>query len=391
MTDKTAASPVPEPRRWWAGLSLRLVLSHLAVAVIGGLSTYLVVRWLAPAIFDHSIAQGTGVPGAGHGPQAGMGLRAQVSAAVNQALLIGTGVGLAVALIAGVLIARRLSKSVRQLRAATRRIASGNYQAAVPRASITELSELSSDVAELGSTLASTEARRVRLLGEVAHEMRTPLTVIDGYVEAMIDQVLPAGPTELGQVSAEVRRLRRLAEDLSLLSRAEEQRLRIDLTPGDLGQVVNDAVQRLVPQADDAAIRLSVSVPPLPLRATFDADRIAQVVTNVVGNALRATPAGGSVQVVAQRIDDRAVITVTDTGEGLAGDDLERIFDRFYRVGGRRTNPSADTGSGIGLTISRRIMQAHAGHLVAFSQGPGTGSRFTIELPARDSRPRDDA
>ncbi|MDP2773606.1 MAG: HAMP domain-containing sensor histidine kinase, partial [Nocardioides sp.] len=224
------------------------------------------------------------------------------------------------------------------------------------------------------------ETRRVHLIGEVAHEMRTPLTVIDGYVEAMIDGVLPASPEKLSEVSEEVRRLRRLSESLSALSRAEEARLDLHLQGGDLGEIAQAAAERLRPQADDAGVRLDVAAATTALTVQVDRDRVAQLVTNLVGNALRATPPGGRVTVSCRRDGAWGEVEVADTGEGLAPEDLDRVFERFYRVPGRR-RADHDTGSGIGLTIARGIVRAHGGELVARSEGPGRGASFIARVP----------
>jgi histidine kinase len=220
----------------------------------------------------------------------------------------------------------------------------------------------------LGATLAETEARRTRLLGEVAHEMRTPLTVLDGHLEGMVDGVIPVAPQTVATLQAETRRLRRLSDDLSALSRAEEGRLGIVRQPIDLAQVAARAAQRLRPQADDADLTLVVDSP-TPTMVSADADRIAQVVTNLVGNALRATPAGGRVEVRIGVDGAHAVVAVTDTGE------------RFYRVPGARRGGSGESGSGIGLTISRGIALAHDGTLTAASPGPGQGATLTLRIP----------
>jgi histidine kinase len=361
-------------------LGVRLVLSHLLVAVAGGVTTFLVVRALAPALFDASLH---GNPNPGQGRFGGQGqnqmLRDQFAAAVDQSLLIGSLVGAALAAVLGALLAYRVIRPLARVRRATRDIARGNYDQAVALPRETELAELAGDVNTLGRALAETESRRVRLLGEVAHEIRTPLTVIDGYVEGMIDGVLPTTPVELMQVSEEVRRLRRLSEDLATLSKAEEGRLPIVPAPVDLRDVVTAAATRLRPQAEDAGLTLAVDTGADPLPVQADADRIAQVVTNLVGNALRATGAGGRVGVTCSRTQREAVISVSDTGVGLDPADLERVFERFYRVPGRRA--PGDTGSGIGLTIARGIVAAHGGSIAATSGGAGTGATFTVRLP----------
>ena len=363
-------------------LSVRLVVSHLTVAVLGALATFVIVRQLAPALFDETLRRGQGggprVPGQGFGQNAG--LREQFAASVDQALLIGALVGAAVAAIFGIVAASRLVRPLGRLRDATRRIAEGDYDTAVAVPRDAELADLANDVNRLGRSLAETEARRLRLLGEVAHELRTPLTVIDGYVEGMIDGVLPTDTASLAHVGEESRRLRRLADDLSALSRAEEGRLQLAMVPIDVRLVVVSAAERLRPQVQDAGLTLRVEGGADPIMVTADADRIGQVVTNLVGNAIRATPEGGSVSVTCVVSGAWVDVAVTDTGEGLAEADLQRVFERFYRVRGR-TSEANDSGTGIGLTISRGIVRAHGGELRAASDGLGAGATFTARIP----------
>ncbi|MEI2730889.1 MAG: HAMP domain-containing sensor histidine kinase [Dermatophilaceae bacterium] len=360
-------------------LVVRLVLSHLLVAVLAATATFLVVRLLAPALFDESIrmspmGQGPG----GMGGQAGA-LRQQFGDAVDQALLVGAIVGAGAAAGFGAVAAYRLLEPLRAVRAAARDIAAGRYDTSVPAPRERELAELADDINRLGHALDETETRRVRLLGEVAHEMRTPLTVIDGHVEGMIDGVLPTSATELGLLSDEVRRLRRLAEDLSMLSRTDEGRLEIVMARVDLAQVAGRAVERMRPQAEDAGLTLTVDgAAAAPVVA--DADRLAQVLTNLVGNAIRATGPGGRIDVVCRASGSDALVTVADSGEGLDPADLERVFERFYRSPGHRT-PGPDRGSGIGLTIARGIARAHGGEVSAASPGRGRGATFTVRVP----------
>ncbi|MDN5798178.1 MAG: HAMP domain-containing histidine kinase [Intrasporangium sp.] len=376
--------------RFLTRLDLRLVISHVLVAVVGGAVTFLLVRGLAPNIFDREThmmdGRHGGMPGGmpGAGPGLGQQVRDQFVSAVDSALVIGVLAGLVAAGLFGAYAAYRLTRPLAALGVATREIAGGHYAVTIPQPGTLELDALADDVRTLAHALQETETRRTRLLSEVAHEMRTPLTVLDGYLEGMIDEVLPATPQTLAQMSGETRRLRRLAEDLSALSRAEEGRLELAPHLTDLRQVVVAAVERLVPQAEDAGVTLTLSRGPGTVPVTVDADRVAQVVTNLVGNALQATPSGGRVTVDVATEASHAVASVTDTGEGLAPADLERIFERFYRVPDRRRSGepgSGQGGSGIGLTISRRIAEAHGGTLVATSPGRGRGATFTLTLP----------
>ena len=367
-------------------LPVRLFISYAAVIVIGAAVTYVTVRLLAPTLFDqHMNMLGGDHMGMGPGGQSGTAGSAHSAfiSALTTALLVGVLASVAAAGLAAAFVTSRLLRPLNAVRAATRRIAAGHYQASVPVPEVPELAALAGDVNTLAAALASTEARRTRLLGEVAHEMRTPLTALGGYVEGLIDGVFAPEPEILGAVSDELRRLGRLADDLSALSRAEEQRLELHPADADLAGLARRAAGRLAPQFADRHVTLAVHAAGLlPVRA--DPDRITQVLTNIIGNALAATPAEGAVTVRARAAGKRAEVSVTDTGAGLAASDLERVFERFYRASGQ---PRRSSGSGIGLTIARNIARAHGGEVTASSPGPGRGATFVLMLPLRTSTP----
>jgi signal transduction histidine kinase len=365
-------------------LPWRLFASYAVVILAGAAVAYVTVRLLAPALFDHQMSMlgrgGHGMPGMGAGPGGeSQNVRGAFLSALTRALLVGMVASIAVAGLAAAFVTRRLTRPLTAVRDATRLIAAGHYQARVPVPAEPELAALATDVNTLAGVLARTETRRTRLLGEVAHEMRTPLTAIEGYLEGLIDGVFTPEPEVLGAISDELRRLRRLADDLSALSRAEEQQLDLHPVGTDLAGLAERAATRLAPQFSDAGIGLNVQAPgPLPVHA--DPDRITQVLTNILGNALTATPEGGSVTVTARATTQHAQVSITDTGAGLAPRDLERIFERFYRAPGP---PRRSSGSGIGLTIARNITRAHGGDIIASSPGPGHGATFTVTLPLR--------
>ncbi|MEZ5080457.1 MAG: HAMP domain-containing sensor histidine kinase [Thermoleophilia bacterium] len=355
-------------------LVVRLVLSHLLVVAVGAVVTFVVVRQLAPVLFEDRVPGS----GAGGGPRqgSGPGLRQTVADSVTAALLVGAGVGITVGAIVGLFAARGLLRPLERVRSATRRLADGNYGERVAAPAEVELAALADDVNHLAAALEETEQRRMRLIGEVAHEMRTPLTVIEGYTEGMVDGVIEATPAQLAQIGDEVRRLRRLSEDLSALSRAEERRIELETATMSLLGVADAVVARLRPQAEaqDTALDLTGD-PDVVIEA--DAGRVGQVVTNLVGNALRATAPGGRVELSVSSGGGTARLEVTDTGVGLQPGDLERVFERFYRA----PNSTGSGGSGIGLTIARGIMRAHGGDLVAASPGVGGGATFTATFP----------
>ncbi len=364
-------------------LSVRLIASHVLVAVVGAATAFIVVRLVAPALFDESLRHGQGMGWGVGGPGQGMAqqLREAFASAVDRANLIAALAAVLSAGAVGAFAADRLLGPLRRIGAATRRIAAGHYDERVGPMNERELSALADDVNRLGSALARTEAARVRLLGEVAHEMRTPLTVIEGYAAGMRDGMMPLSGENLEVITGETGRLRRLADDLSALSRSAEHRFELVPRPHELGAVVARASERLRPQAREAGVELVLDLPGTPAPAVVDDARIAQLMTNLIRNALRATPPGGRVTVSVAPLPEGGgtSVSVCDTGVGLAPDDVERVFERFYRVEG--TMPGRDGGSGIGLTIARDIARAHGGDLVASSAGLGLGATFVATLP----------
>ncbi len=277
-------------------------------------------------------------------------------------------------------VTRRILRPINDVRTATKRLAAGHYDERVTPPRELELAALAADVNQLAAALETTERRRAQLISEVAHEMRTPLTTISGYVEGIMDGVFSPTDELLATVSEETARLERLVSDLATLSRAEENALPLQITREDLGALATAVAARLRPQFEDQHVTLDVQ-DGVVLPVDVDRDRVIQVITNLVGNALTYTPAGGRVVVESSERAGEATVTVRDTGIGIADDDLRLIFERFYRV---PDLPRPPGGSGIGLTIARSIARAHRGDITASSPGRGLGSTFTLELPLAD-------
>ena len=364
--------------RRFRSVRARLALSHLAVVAVGAVSVVLVARAVAPVSFEnHMAAMGmTGMAG-----MMANDLRESFDAAVGQALLVSVAVSVTVAVAAAVLASRRMAAPIDRVRAASRRLAEGNYSERIEEPSELELAALARDVNHLAATLEHTEERRARLLGEVSHELRHPIATLQGYLEAMLDGVLEPSPDILAAMASEAGRLNRLATDLNLVSCAEEGVLPLDRRPTELTTLIGSIVKRLEPQFLDEGVEISVRPGPA-LVVDVDPDRVAQILTNIVGNALTYTPAGGSVTVAWAPTPSAVDITVTDTGRGMTREDLDRVFERFYRA-----DRSAPGGTGVGLTIARSLARLHDGDVTAASPGEGAGSTFTITLPRpTDSR-----
>lgn len=285
-------------------------------------------------------------------------------------------IGLTAAAISAALVswrvARRLATPLDAVGAATRDLAAGRYGVRVPESDVHELDSLATDVNQLAQELDTIEQRRLRLIGDVAHELRNPLSTIEGTMEALLDGVMPADDETHARIGREAARLRRLADDLSSLSAAGELSV-LDHQVVDVGDVATDVVSQLEPQAAATGLSLTLQAPG-PARIRGDRDRLTQVLMNVVGNAVQYTDAGG----IAVRVSTTAglvVIEVEDSGRGLANEDLARVFERFHRVDDQFTD-----GTGVGLAIAKLIVEAHGGRILARSSGLGSGSTFRIEL-----------
>jgi signal transduction histidine kinase len=231
----------------------------------------------------------------------------------------------------------------------------------------------------MAASLARTETMRQQLIADVSHELKTPLASIKGYMEGLQDGVIPATPETFQLVRREADRLQRLVYDLQEPSRAEAGAVPLTVQPHVPAELVSTVIARLQPQFAEKNVTLTADVPVDLPAVGADADRIEQVLTNLLGNALQYTPDGGAVTVTARSSGDGVEFSVQDTGLGLRPDDLTRIFQRFYRVDKSRSRASG--GSGIGLTIARHIIEAHSGRIWAESPGPHQGSTFYFTLP----------
>ena len=296
--------------------------------------------------------------------------------ALDRALLIGLLVSVVIAVALAAVVSGRIMKPIARIRSGARRLAAGHYDERIPLPADAELSELAEDFNELATALQETELRRMQLVSEVAHELRTPLTTIQGYMEGLIDGVIEPGDEIYASVADEAARLQRVAADLSLLSRIEEGAVAFDFKTTDLAAIAEKVAGRLRQQYDDQGVELLLQLE-APLLVSGDSDRLAQVFTNLIGNALGHTPTGGRVVVASQQAGDLAKVTVSDSGHGIAAADLGRVFDRFYRA----EQDSHSTGSGIGLTIARSIARSHGGDVTASSDGPGRGAAFAVTVP----------
>jgi two-component system OmpR family sensor kinase/two-component system sensor histidine kinase BaeS len=276
--------------------------------------------------------------------------------------------------------AGRISTPLRRITDAAQRLSAGDMQVRVPRHMVREIDELSGTFNRMAEALVQADEQRRQLTADVAHELRTPLSIIKGRLEGIQDGIYRADDAQISGLLDEVALLERLIEDLRLLALADAGQLPIFPEPVDAARLLADTCRSFTHQAEERGVQLCVEVhEPLP-ECNADPQRIAQVFGNLVSNALRYTPAGGSVTLYACAQEDGSAIAfaVSDTGKGIAPDELPHIFDRFWRADRSRTRSSG--GAGLGLAITRRIVEAHGGRIWAESE-PGRGTTVHFVLP----------
>jgi signal transduction histidine kinase len=268
---------------------------------------------------------------------------------------------------------RRLVVPLGDLIEAAESVEAGNYAVRVRARGPRELRSLARAFNSMSAHLESSEKQRQQLLADVTHELRTPLTVVQGNLEALLDGVYPADAQHLAPILDETRVLSRLVDDLRTLSIAEAGALPLHREPTDISALVTDSVTSFRSQADGAGVALITEVPTLP-QVAIDPVRLREVLSNLLANALRYTPRGGSVRVSATSSDGHLHVAVRDTGPGIAADALPHVFDRFYKSDESR-------GAGLGLAIAKSLVEAHGGEISATTEpGQGTEMRFTLPI-----------
>ena len=276
------------------------------------------------------------------------------------------------------LMSRRILTPVRELTLAAGRLGQGDLSQRVATSSRDEIGQLGATFNAMAEGLEGAERQRRSLMADVAHELRTPLSNIQGYLEAVRDGLLEPDNATIDTIYQQVLHLTRLVEDLRLLALADAGALSLSLQEESLQEVLQSSVASCRPRAEAKGVSVALSIPSeIPL-VQMDRTRIAQVVSNLLDNAIFHTPQGGSVSVSAESLGSAVRIIVADTGEGIPPEDLPQVFERFYRVDPSRARTTG--GTGLGLTIARQLVEAHRGTIRAEST-PGRGSRFIFELP----------
>ncbi len=296
-----------------------------------------------------------------------------VSTVVVAAVIVAAvaSVGLAI------LMARMLARPLAEVGAAARRIAEGDYAARVPREGPDELTSLADSFNQMAAGLEQQERMRRDFIANAAHELRTPLTNLQGYLEALRDGVITADRATYESLWDEAERLVRLSHSLDALAEGDAATTRPAVAELDLSAAIQAALDLALPTLERAGLKLAVELPGrLPARA--NPDHLAQVLGNLISNATRYTPAGGTVTVRAERRPTDLLVSIVNSGEGIPADDLERVFERFYRV--EKSRDRGRGGAGIGLAIVKQLVEAGGGRVGAESADGQT--RFWFSLPA---------
>lgn len=361
---------LPRRLRW------RLLIANIVVAGVA-IGTVLVgVSLIGPGYFQEAMGHQPGDP-------AGEAMDELTLAAFREAVAGSLLAATATAIVAGVVVsfalATRVADPIGRLAAAARRIAGGDYAERVPVEGEGEVAELAASFNQMSGSLEAIERRRVQLVGDVAHELRTPLSTLDGYLEGLQDGVVQATPETFALLQRETRRLTRLVDDLSELWRAEAHQLPLNIERVDVGDVVTEATMRFAPLAAERRVHVEAQVSG-GAAALGDRDRVVQILGNYLSNAIRYAPEGSAVVVRSQRLGDMVALSVGDTGPGLSPDQLSQVFERFYRLDASRSR--GEGGAGIGLAIVRALAESMGGRAWAESAGPGRGSTFSVALPA---------
>ena len=371
----------------WRGMGVRLLLADGKGTVVADTATELTGTILTPA----EMAQGMPVVVDGQTVGVLVAVTAVADAtspasayltAVNRATWLSGLLAAGLALLSGVFLFRQIVAPVRAVTTAAQAIAAGDLEQRVPVTSQDEIGQMAMTFNQMADALVADQRLRRTMMADIAHELRTPISVIQANLEAMLDGVLPAEPQEIALLHDETLLLARLVADLRLLSLAEAGQLKLERTPANMGELICRSVDQLRVQAEANQVALIVDLQPnLPL-VEIDKNRIEQVFGNLLSNALRYTPTGGRITVRAKSqtwegLPPAILVEVADTGKGIDSKDLPFIFDRFYRADKSRNRASG--GTGIGLALVKQLVEAHGGRVWAESMlGAGTTIAFAI-------------
>lgn len=358
------------------GIGVRLLVAQGMVLLAGAVTTWVVAAVVGPPLFREHLHQAGVADNSAEQMHAEEAYRYATALSVGGALAVTALAALAVSWY----ISRRLQHSVTEVASAATAVADGHYTIrVVPPQLGQDFDALAEAFNQMAARLQAVDATRRQLFADLAHELRTPVSVLQAYMEAIEDGVEALSPATIAMLRDQTRRLVRFAEDTAALAQVEEISASVTFTDVDLEQLVATTVDAAAERYRAKGVSLSTQLPPRLPPLWGDAQRLAQVLTNLLDNALRHTAEQGHVEVRLHTDHRQLTLTVSDTGEGIEAEHLPHVFERFYRAGPTRTRKHG--GAGIGLAIAKALVEAHGGSIRASSCGPGTGSTFTTVLP----------
>lgn len=394
------------PKFFSRHLFWKFFFSYFAVVLLSLIVLGVIIRILLPGVFDNHLFR-MATLFSQFGMEGGMQMMHQVgmmgedsslfqslfeifNRIIFESILYAVFPSLVVALGASAIMSRTLVNPLEEMAEAADRIAEGHYHERLPKGTRPperqdELARLADRLNRMATKLQKTEELRQRLLGDVAHELRTPLTVISGSMEGLMDGVLEPNRETYEMIYRQADRLERLVNDLQELHYLDKGELEMNIQPLNLVAFLENIIQTMRLVFSEENVHLQFDRPTKKIQVLADADRLAQIMINLLSNALRYTSQGGSVivRVEKKRRADNIEVSVQDTGIGIPQEDLPHVFDRFYRVDDSRSRSKG--GSGIGLTITKSLVQAHGGVIWAESDGPEKGATFRFTLPLAES------
>ena len=357
------------------GIRMRLLATNLVVVVASIATTTAVAAIVGPPMFRRLMDQAV-LPGANGKHPYELAFRDATAMSVG----IGLGVSALTALTLSWYLSRRVHRSATALSEAASAVAAGHYDIRVPPPRLgKEFDAVAAAFNKMAQQLGEVDETRRQMLADLAHEIRTPVAVLDAYMEALEDGVRQLDQETIGTLRDQTRRLTRFSVDVNALSAAERRTTSIDSQWISSKALIETAVSAFAPRYGSKGVDLTSHVADDLPTLWADYERLGQVLGNLLDNALRHTEPGGRVDVTATAADDELVIAISDTGTGVAREHLPRLFDRFYRADAARDRQHG--GAGIGLSIAKALVDAHGGHIEAHSDGHGTGTTFSVSLP----------
>ena len=368
-------------------LNIKLFLSFVILIVVFTIVLIGAVEFIMPSAFEghlefmNSLVTGEGDVISEHNRN----LFESFRSAFYESLQFALHVSLICAIVISVFFSREFVRPIRELSRVSRKISEGNYSQRIPLSkelSISEMDELKQlaiNFNQMASKLENTENLRRQLIGDVSHELRTPISLIKASMEGLIDGIVPMNNKTFYQVQVEADRLSKLVNDLQELSIIESGAYKINKEKSDINEVISSVISNLAPQFLNKHIQVSSNTKNSKITVNFDIDRMKQVLTNILANAYQYSEESGKVNITSSTKNDHVEISISDTGRGISVENLPHIFTRFYRVDKSRSKNCG--GSGIGLTITKQLVEAHGGKIWAKSQGENKGTTITFTLP----------